>query len=171
HAEPRRPRSRTGRMVRPAPRLAAGRAVRPAQRAARSGGQPVRGLSDAALCLSAHSFRRAARRCFAVALVVLSAIATGCLPGPVRVMSYNIRFASSDGPDRWELRRDGVLERIRAFEPDVLGLQEVLSSQAEFLISELPDYTFVGVGRDDGHKAGEMVPILFRNRTFTLVGH
>jgi endonuclease/exonuclease/phosphatase family metal-dependent hydrolase len=111
-------------------------------------------------------------RCLALACLVL--LAAGCMPAPLRVMSFNIRYANpDDGPDAWEPRRPLTLRVIREYDPDVLGLQEVLAGQAEDLLAGLEGYDFVGVGRDDGHLRGEMVPILYRRNRFQLVagGH
>ena len=103
------------------------------------------------------------------------AAGSGCsLPGPVRVMSFNIRYANErDGDDRWDERKELVFDTIRAASPDVLGLQEVLQRQAVEVREALPEYGYVGVGRDDGDEKGEAVPILFRSERLELVkvGH
>jgi len=100
---------------------------------------------------------------------------TGCtMPAPFRVMSFNIRYGTAnDGENCWENRREMVVETIQAGAPDIIGLQEVLDFQADYLREALPDYDFVGVGRDDGVSAGEFVPIMFRSDVFKLVdvGH
>lgn len=109
---------------------------------------------------------------FLVPFILLS---TGCsAPAPFRVMSFNVRYDNAnDGVNRWELRREQVVEAIRSQGPDILGLQEVLASQADELRAALPEYGFVGVGRDDGAFRGEFVPIFFSKERFTLVdtGH
>lgn len=92
----------------------------------------------------------------------------------IRVMSFNIRFgAADDGKNSWRHRRYLVLETIQMFAPDLLGAQEVLGFQAEFLQQNLKGYGFHGVGRDDGKAKGEMVPILYRLDRFALLdaGH
>lgn len=100
---------------------------------------------------------------------------TGCnAPAPLTVASFNIRYGTADdGPDRWELRRASVVETLRSLNPDVIGLQEVLAFQEEELLAALPEYGSVGAGRDDGQRAGEFVPILYRRERFDLVefGH
>ncbi|MCG3126921.1 MAG: hypothetical protein CHACPFDD_01776 [Phycisphaerae bacterium] len=115
--------------------------------------------------------RRISLTCGMLAGVVLF----GCgMPPAVRVMSFNIRYGTADdGANRWEVRQPFVLETIRAAEPDILAMQEVLAFQADELREQLSDYAFVGVGRDDGERAGEMAPIMFRKRRFSLVdgGH
>lgn len=93
----------------------------------------------------------------------------GCVsPTPeIRVMSFNIRYGTAnDGENRWELRRDLVIDTIREFDPDLLGTQEVLAFQAEFLRDRLPDYKFIGAGRIDGKLEGEMTAIFYRRDRF-----
>lgn len=106
------------------------------------------------------------------ALLIGLTLTAGCgMPEPIRVMSFNIRYANpGDGINRWENRREAVVQRILAFDPDVVGLQEVLHDQAVYLREALPDYDFIGVGRDDGKTGGEMVPILFRRSSMRLTG-
>lgn len=58
---------------------------------------------------------------------------------------------------------------IAYYSPDLLGMQEVLHNQMEDLKRGLPQYTALGVGRDDGKEAGEYCPIFFRTNRFTLV--
>jgi endonuclease/exonuclease/phosphatase family metal-dependent hydrolase len=91
--------------------------------------------------------------------------------GPaVRVMSFNIRYGTAkDGEDRWEKRQDLLVGTIRAYDPDLLGMQEVLATQADFLREKLPGYGFCGAGRDDGKRAGEYSPIMFRKDRFDLL--
>jgi endonuclease/exonuclease/phosphatase family metal-dependent hydrolase len=87
-----------------------------------------------------------------------------------RVMSFNIRYATAaDGENAWDKRKDLVVEVIREFKPDLLGTQEVLAVQADFLAERLADYTLVGVGRDDGKRAGEFSAALFRKSRFDVI--
>jgi endonuclease/exonuclease/phosphatase family metal-dependent hydrolase len=91
-------------------------------------------------------------------------------PLSVRVMSFNIRYDNpKDGEDRWEKRREMLLDTVRAYNPDLLGMQEVLASQADFLREKLPDYGFCGGGRDDGERKGEFSPVMFRKDRFELL--
>jgi mRNA deadenylase 3'-5' endonuclease subunit Ccr4 len=65
-------------------------------------------------------------------------------------MSFNIRYGTAkDGEDRWEKRQDLLVDTIRAYTPDLLGMQEVLAAQADFLREKLPGYGFCGTGRDE----------------------
>jgi endonuclease/exonuclease/phosphatase family metal-dependent hydrolase len=81
------------------------------------------------------------------------------------VLSYNIRmYTESDGKNAWPHRAETVASVIKSH--DVAGLQEVLKSQLDDLQQLLPDYDFVGAGRDDGKAKGEYVPVFFRRDRF-----
>ncbi|MCR9198353.1 MAG: endonuclease/exonuclease/phosphatase family protein [Planctomycetaceae bacterium] len=92
----------------------------------------------------------------------------------VRVMSFNIRYGTArDGDNIWDNRREFVVDTIRAFGPDLLGTQETLKFQRDYLAAALPDYECLGVGRDDGKDRGEMMAVYFRRDRFEKVdqGH
>jgi endonuclease/exonuclease/phosphatase family metal-dependent hydrolase len=92
--------------------------------------------------------------------------------GDVRVMSFNIRYGTAkDGEDHWDKRRDFLVETIKKYDPDLLGMQEVLAEQADFLRQQLPDYGFAGGGRDDGKLKGEFSPVMFKKDRFELLAH
>ncbi len=87
-------------------------------------------------------------------------------------MTFNIRYANADdGENRWELRRELLYQVIREEKPEVLGLQEALKIQLEEMQNALPEYTSVGVGRDDGISAGEHAPIFFLKERFQSEEH
>ncbi len=93
---------------------------------------------------------------------------------PIRVMSFNIRYGTADdGESRWELRKEFLAETIEAFNPDLLGSQETLLDQKNFLDHRLAGYQSLGVGRDDGQSRGEMTALWYRTDRFRLVdsGH
>lgn len=88
-------------------------------------------------------------------------------PAPVRVMSFNLRYGTAaDGDDSWPHRRQFAAEVIEAFSPDLLGTQECLAPQADYLRDEFPGYDFVGAGRDDGAREGEMCAVFYRRDRF-----
>jgi endonuclease/exonuclease/phosphatase family metal-dependent hydrolase len=86
-----------------------------------------------------------------------------------RVMSFNIRYsAAKDGEDAWDKRRDALVKVIRTYDPDLFGTQEVLADQYDFLKEQLPEYGFVGAGRDDGKRKGEASPIAYKKDRYDL---
>jgi len=96
--------------------------------------------------------------------------ATAPAAGGLRVMSFNIRYGTAkDGEDHWTKRKEMVAAAIKAYDPDLLGTQEVLAEQADYLKEQLPGYTFLGGGRDDGKLKGEFSPIMFRTDRFEMV--
>lgn len=89
-------------------------------------------------------------------------------PVPVRVMSFNIRFGTAkDGENHWDKRKAFVAETVAAFDPDLLGTQETLAAQRDFLAETLKGYAVFGAGRDDGKGNGEMAAIFYRTARFT----
>ncbi len=87
-------------------------------------------------------------------------------------MTFNIRYGrAEDGPHAWAKRRALVIERIRAFDPDLLALQECEDgSQAQYVKSALPDYAFIGYRREGGGStAAEMAPVLYKRAAFEQV--
>lgn len=97
-------------------------------------------------------------------IVVLLLCHAGNLPAQdLRVMSYNIRLdVASDGENTWSNRKELLAGMIRYHHPDIVGLQEAQRHQLDFLSQALPDYAWLGVGRDDGKDAGEFMAILYR---------
>jgi endonuclease/exonuclease/phosphatase family metal-dependent hydrolase len=90
----------------------------------------------------------------------------------LKVMTFNIRYGSADdGKNRWNNRKHLVIERIRSFDPDIIGMQECRDDfQAEFIQSQLPEYKFYGVRRaNEGETALEMAPVLFKRSAFRPV--
>ncbi len=86
----------------------------------------------------------------------------------IRVMTYNIRYnTASDKDDAWPHRADKVAETIQL--ADVIGLQEARKEQIDDLVVRLPEFSWVGVGRDDGKEEGEFVPIFYRKDRFKIL--
>jgi endonuclease/exonuclease/phosphatase family metal-dependent hydrolase len=88
----------------------------------------------------------------------------------LRVMSFNIRLnIVHDGSNAWPYRKDLAASMLHLYRPDVVGLQEALPDQVDDLAVRLPDYAWVGVGRDDGARKGEFAAIFYRRARLTLL--
>jgi endonuclease/exonuclease/phosphatase family metal-dependent hydrolase len=88
----------------------------------------------------------------------------------LRVMSFNLRCPTFiDGLNYWSFRKELLVQTVRGFDPDVLGTQECVASQADYLRAQLAEYEFVGVGRDDGKRSGEMCGVFFKRDRFDKI--
>src|SRR5690606_11337984 len=87
----------------------------------------------------------------------------------IKLMSYNIRLdVASDGDNRWDARKDKLAGLINYHEPDIVGGQEVLHHQLQYLLQTLDGYDFIGAGRDDGKTKGEYSCIFYKKEKFTV---
>lgn len=86
------------------------------------------------------------------------------------VMTYNIRYGTAnDGEDIWDNRKESLVREIAFYEPDFLGVQEALHAQMEYLDEQLPQYAYIGVGRDDGKTRGEYSAIFYHKDRVKLL--
>jgi len=88
----------------------------------------------------------------------------------INVATYNIRFNNpSDGINAWPNRVDMVAGLLKFHEIDLFGLQESLYGQIQDIEAALPEYGWIGTGRDDGDKKGEFSPVFYNKKRFKLV--
>ncbi len=107
---------------------------------------------------------------FLVLLFIFSACSEKPESDQIKVISLNIRYDNpADSLNAWTFRAPVVTRFLLKEQPDLIGLQEVLSGQYEYLDSVLSDYGSVGAGREDGVRSGEMNPVFFRKDRFDLV--
>ena len=86
------------------------------------------------------------------------------------VISYNIRLGvADDGENSWEYRRPATIAMLQDRMPDIFGVQEAYDFQIAYIEDNLPVYSSVGVGRDDGKEAGEHMSIFYNTETVKLV--
>jgi endonuclease/exonuclease/phosphatase family metal-dependent hydrolase len=101
---------------------------------------------------------------------------------PLRILTHNIRYAT-DSPFRgekpWSIRCPLLCAELvyHSMNPteSFICLQEVLYNQLEDIHRALndaatarPSWSYIGVGRDDGKRAGEYSPIFYRPATWKL---
>ncbi|HEY5823923.1 MAG TPA: endonuclease/exonuclease/phosphatase family protein [Cyclobacteriaceae bacterium] len=101
-------------------------------------------------------------------LILLSE--TAAFAQSVKVMTYNIRLDHvSDGVNQWPNRKTKVFDLIRKYNPDIFGVQEALPNQMEDLAQNLPAYSYIGVGRDDGKNKGEFSALFYKKDSYKLI--
>lgn len=88
----------------------------------------------------------------------------------VKVLSYNIRLdVASDGENRWDNRKEMLTAQVTRLSPDFMGVQEALPQQMDYLDTNLKDYDYIGVGRDDGKREGEFSAIFYNKAKYKPV--
>jgi endonuclease/exonuclease/phosphatase family metal-dependent hydrolase len=98
-------------------------------------------------------------------IILLLSLGLLTLPGKsqeTRVMTYNIRFDNPrDGADAWPERKEFLANQVRFHAPLVMGVQEALKHQLDYIDQAFPNYRYIGVGRDDGLDGGEFSAIFY----------
>lgn len=91
---------------------------------------------------------------------------------PLRVMSFNVRFGqANDGENHWDHRKSFLVDTIKAFSPDLLGTQETLKFQADYISENVEGYEYFG--RSRMKTPNEHCGIFYRKSRFTQLagGH
>jgi len=94
----------------------------------------------------------------------------------LKVATYNIRNENSGDASNgngWAQRCPVICQMIQFHDFDIFGAQEVLHGQLLNMLSALPEYGYIGVGRDDGKENGEYSPVFYKTKKFKLLqsGH
>ena len=111
---------------------------------------------------------------FAAAAFALSASAQ-----ELNVASFNIRNGKPLKPGQelpkkgdyakwngWDHRKQILCDMINLEAFDIFGSQEVRKGQLDDMLAMLPDYDYIGVGRDKGDDRGEFSPVFYRKDKF-----
>jgi endonuclease/exonuclease/phosphatase family metal-dependent hydrolase len=104
----------------------------------------------------------------AILLTLLSLSGCNDGSGHADIVSFNIRYDNSaDGINAWPFRKEMVVSFLKDEAPALIGLQEVLWHQFEYIDSALTGYGSLAAGRNDGRRSGEMVPLFYREDLFS----
>ena len=79
----------------------------------------------------------------------------------LKVMTFNLRYASEQSPHAWPDRRPAVRNIFIKHAPDVVGTQEGLYPQLQDMAADLPGYGWLGQGRAGGQD-DEFCAIFYR---------
>jgi glycerophosphoryl diester phosphodiesterase/endonuclease/exonuclease/phosphatase family metal-dependent hydrolase len=86
----------------------------------------------------------------------------------LKVMTYNLRMNTpNDGENAWPKRKEFLAHQIEFHAPDLIGTQEGLPEQIDWLNGRLTNYAFVGEGRQGGH-AGEYSALFYNRKRFKV---
>ncbi len=111
------------------------------------------------------------KKLLAVCLVLICSISL-LNAQKLNVATYNIRNdnrGDSIAGNGWVQRCPVVCELIQFHDFDIFGSQEVLNNQLNDMLAGLPNFAYIGVGRDDGKTAGEYAPIFYKKDKFKLL--
>ena len=86
------------------------------------------------------------------------------------VATFNIRVDIDPAPNTWAERLPRCRALLREVDADLVGLQEPLIHQVESLICD-SDYVFIGGGRTDFRREGELSCILYRKSRFACAAN
>jgi len=107
---------------------------------------------------------------FKYILIFAGLLSLSTLQGQTAVMSFNIRYDSAnDEENSWEFRKKEVVDLIKYYQPDFLGVQEAMPNQSEFLAENLGSYHFIGHGRDGKNTKSEGIPLFYNISKFELL--
>jgi endonuclease/exonuclease/phosphatase family metal-dependent hydrolase len=95
---------------------------------------------------------------------------------PIRLLTHNIRYATTSpftGEKPWADRKPLIINEFKYNTlhntESFICLQEVLHNQIVDIMSGLgSDWTYIGVGRDDGKEKGEYSPLIFRKAAWEV---
>jgi endonuclease/exonuclease/phosphatase family metal-dependent hydrolase len=81
--------------------------------------------------------------------------------GEFNIRNDNAKDAAAG--NGWATRCPVVCDILKVESFDIFGTQEVLHNQLEDMLAALPDYDYIGVGRNDGKTSGEYAAIFYRS--------
>lgn len=105
-------------------------------------------------------------------ILLSSLIAVPSVAQPLYVGTYNIRYQNNDDSrngNGWTKRCPVVCDQLNFEHPDIFGTQEVLEPQLHDMLQRLDGYDYIGVGRDDGKRAGEYAAIFYKKNRVRLL--
>lgn len=86
----------------------------------------------------------------------------------MKVMSFNV-LCGGKGANWWTKRKPLVRDIIKKYSPDTFGLQEAHYRWMNYLCRHLPEYDYVGVGRENGKRLGEFSPVFYKKDKYEVI--
>jgi endonuclease/exonuclease/phosphatase family metal-dependent hydrolase len=109
------------------------------------------------------------RLCLALAAILALPLVAASAEIPVNVMTFNIRYGTAhDRQNNWPNRQDMTVRMLKKYDADIVGTQEILDFQADYINQWIPGYRWFGPERMKGgspercailHKWREFIPL------------
>ena len=107
---------------------------------------------------------------FILSASVLFTFSSIIYPQPHSIISYNIRYDNNwDVENSWKIRRNKINQILVQYSPSIIGIQEGLLNQVQYIDSSLINHDYVGIGRDDGKEKGEFCAIYYDTTRYVLL--
>ena len=107
---------------------------------------------------------------FILSASVLFTISSSIYPQSHSIISYNIRYDNNwDVENSWKIRRNKINQILVQYSPSIIGIQEGLLNQVQYIDSSLINHDYVGIGRDDGKEKGEFCAIYYDTTRYVLL--
>lgn len=88
----------------------------------------------------------------------------------IKFITLNLRYDNKwDGDNKWDSRKQRVLNFIEEEDADIICFQEVLNHQLVDINAAQISYSYVGAGREDGKTKGEYAPIFYKKAKYNKV--
>lgn len=105
-----------------------------------------------------------------IGIVIVILIANKGFSQDISVMTYNIKWDNTnDTVNNWNDRKEAMVDLLKHYQPNIIGMQEVVNGQLNYLVTNLPNFSSIGVGREDGKEKGEYSPILYDTKLFKVL--
>ena len=105
-----------------------------------------------------------------IILATLLIMTVNLIGQDLKLMTYNIKYDNTkDTVNNWNDRKESLIRLIRHYKPSFIGTQEALHHQVNYIDNELSNFSFVGVGRDDGIHKGEYTAIYYDHSKFKVL--
>ncbi|WP_383612694.1 hypothetical protein [Streptomyces sp. NPDC057696] len=91
--------------------------------------------------------------------------------GRLHVMTFNLRYASDSSPHSWADRRPVIRALLREERPHVLGTQEGLCHQPQYIHADLGEhYAWIGTSRAGGSR-DEFAALFYHTRRLQPIAY
>ncbi|MBT8316128.1 MAG: endonuclease/exonuclease/phosphatase family protein [Lutibacter sp.] len=102
-------------------------------------------------------------------LIIISLNLSVTIAQSTKIISYNIRYANNtDKENNWNNRKDKIISLLKNNNPAILGIQEGLIQQIDYIDSCLSNYKYIGIGRD-GKNKGEFSAIFYDSLKYNVI--
>ena len=106
---------------------------------------------------------------YCIAFLCFFSISIISIAQSTKVISYNIRYDNNwDTINNWQDRKDKIAVLLNKYNAPIIGIQEGLFNQVEYLNTSLKNHNYFGIGRD-GEQKGEYSAIFYDTTIFKLL--